>query len=266
MVDKLNEEVLNSVNIQLNFEKDVMPLSMHNEGGSITERHILYALALKLVSKYGKGINLLNILKKELSLNISSKVEEFLLDDNNAYYEYDLLGALKSGIVEKFYIDAQAECPSIQKIIELSNQIGAISAYAYLGDVGDSVTGDKKTQKFEDEYIELLFEVLKELGFNAITYMPSRNTMFQLKRLKELCKKYDFFQISGEDINSPRQNFICEALRNEEFKNLIDSAWTLIGHEKAATINIEEAMFSKRTITEYPNLDERIEYFKKRSI
>ena len=137
MVSGLNEKFLNSINIQIDFEKDVMPLSMCQEGGSITERHILYALALKLVDKYGKGVNLVNALKKELNLNISSKVEEFLLDDNNEYYEYDLLGALKSDMVEKFYIDAKSECPSIREVIDFSKSIGAISAYAYLGDVGD---------------------------------------------------------------------------------------------------------------------------------
>lgn len=42
----------------------------------------------------------------------------------------------------------------------------------------------KKSQKFEDDYLELLFDVIKQLGFNAVTYMPSRNTIEQLKRLK----------------------------------------------------------------------------------
>ena len=55
----------------------------------------------------------------------------------------------------------------MKDVIKLAKEIGAISAYAYLGDVGDSVTGDKKTQKFEDDYIDQLFEVIKELGFNA---------------------------------------------------------------------------------------------------
>lgn len=71
------------------------------------------------------------------------------------------------------------------------------------GDVGDSVTGDKKTQKFEDDYLDQLFDVIKELNFKAVTYMPSRNTMEQLRRVRALCERYGFFQISGEDINSP---------------------------------------------------------------
>lgn len=60
------------------------------------------------------------------------------------YYEYDILGALKSNLVEKFYVDAYAECPDIYELEKVVNDAGAILAYAYLGDVGDSVTGIRK--------------------------------------------------------------------------------------------------------------------------
>ena len=100
--------------------------------------------------------------------------------------------------------------------------------------MSDSVTGDKKAQKFEDSYLPELFEVIHDLGFNAVTYMPSRNTEQQLVRLKEYCAKYGFMEISGEDINSPRQSFVCEALKNPIFENLIDSTWELIKHENEA--------------------------------
>jgi len=262
MIDKINT-IVGPFGITIDFDKDVKPISMNSEGGSITERHLLFALSCKLTEKFGKGEKLIAFLKEDLKLNISSKVEQYLADETNPYYEYDLLGALKSDMVSSFYIDATDECPDIKEVISLAKRIGAISAYAYLGDVVDSVTGDKKAQKFEDDYIELLFEVLKELGFNAVTYMPSRNSLSQLKKVKALCDQYGFFQISGEDINTPRQSFICSALKNEEFRNLIDATWALIGHEKAATENIENGMFSEKTIKAYPDLNDRIEYFKK---
>lgn len=260
MVDKINE-IFKPYGICVDFEKDVVPLSKYHEGGSVTERHVSYALSARLIEKFGKGRKLLDFLKDDLKLNISSKIEKLLSDVNNTFYEYDLLGLIKGELVPMFYIDATAECPDVREVIGLSGKIGAISAYAYLGDVGDSVTGDKKAQKFEDDYLDLVFEVIRKLGFNAVTYMPSRNTMQQLKRVKALCETHGFFQISGEDINSPRQSFICEAQRDEEFKNLLDSTWALIGHEKAATEELENGMFSKKTIEKYPDLNERIKVF-----
>ena len=68
------------------------------------------------------------------------------------------------------------ECPTVAALVDLCREIDAYLCYAYLGDVGDSVTGDKKAQKFEDDYLEDVFECLKETGVKAVTYMPTRNT------------------------------------------------------------------------------------------
>ena len=234
MIDRINE-LTASYRIRTDFDKDVVPLSEFANGGSITERHLLFALAGKITERFGRGEAVVKFLTQDMGINVSGKVKSFLEDSKNPSYEYDLLGALKSNLVEKFYIDADEECPDVTEIVALADRINAFSCYAYLGDVGDSVTGDKKTQKFEDDYLEELFAVVRELKFKAITYMPSRNTMEQLRRVRALCEKYDFFQISGEDINSPRQSFICEAQRNPEFANLYESTMTLIRHEAEAT-------------------------------
>lgn len=230
MIDRINE-LTAPYGIHTDFDKDVVPLSEFVNGGSITERHLLFALSKKITERFGKGEAVVKFLTEDMGIAVSGKVKGFLEDSDNVNYEYDLLGALKSNLVEKFYIDADEECPDVTEMIALAAKINAFSAYAYLGDVGDSVTGDKKTQKFEDDYIDLLFDVIKDLKFKAVTYMPSRNTMEQLRRIRSMCDKYGFFQISGEDINSPRQSFICEAQRNPEFANLYESTMTLIRHE-----------------------------------
>ncbi len=257
MVTKINK-LIESLGIVLDFEKDVIPLSSFEGGGSITERHILYALTLKLIGLKGKGLSMVDFLKKQLKLNVSAKAEGLLTDFSNPHYEYDLLGLLKSELVAGIYIKATDECPDIMEFLQFSDSIGAISSYAYLGDVADSVTGDKKTQKFEDDYIEELFDLIHHLGFKAVTYMPSRNSMSQLDKVRALCGKYSFFQISGEDINSSRQSFICMALRNEKFRNLYDATWALIGHELAATEHLNASMFSLHTVGKYPSLEQRI--------
>lgn len=261
MVAKINQ-LVQEFDIVLDFEADVVPLSQSHEGGSITERHILYALALKLISKFGKGQALVDFLRTKLKLEFGERLEGFLLNQDNPHYAYDLLGVLKGDFVKAFYIPATAETPAITEVVALSNEIGAILAYAYLGDVGDSVTGDKKAQKFEDDYLDELFTILADLGFNAVTYMPSRNTLAQLQRVKQLCTSHEFFEISGEDINSPRQSFICEALAKPEFANLTDSTWALIGHERAATKDLSAALFAPETKTQYPSLPERITVYK----
>jgi len=228
MVEKLNA-YLKPYEIGLDFNTDVLPLSQYSFGGSVTERHISYALAAKLTDK-------------ELPRNF-------------------LLGLFKSQLVDSFYIDADEELPHITDFIALAEKLGAVPAYAYLGDVGVSVTGDKRTQKFEDSYLDELIDYLVKIGMKAVTYMPARNTEKQLERIKALCESTGLFQISGEDINSPLQKFICDKIETPEFKHLIDSAWALIGHELASADGLDKGLFSDETLAAMPDLNERVTYF-----
>lgn len=229
--------------LSLDFDQDVLPLSNYHKGGSVTERHILFALTKKITARYRTPAEVLAFLKDEMKLTLSDKVCAQIAAGNETpeYYEYDILGALKSNMVEKFYIDATEECPKVADFVAMVHKYGGIAAYAYLGDVGQSVTGDKKAQKFEDDYLDELVEVIKEYGFDAITYMPTRNTPEQLARLTKLCEDHGFFQISGEDINSPRQSFRCKALDDPAFGHLIDATYTLIGYENMASQDLAAA-------------------------
>ena len=203
--NRRNRDMLKAINnlagMDLDFERDVLPLSMAHDGGTVTERHLMQALARREDPK------------------------------RSILEEYDRIGRLKMDFIPKVYIDATDECPGFDDFIAFCDSTGGILAYPYLGDVTQSVTGDKKAQKFEDENLDLLFQILNDHGVRAITYMPTRNTDAQLDRLRAMCESYDMMQISGEDINSPRQSFIIEKMKEERFSNLIQSTWHLIEHE-----------------------------------
>ena len=216
--------------LELDYDADVLPLSMSADNGGVTERHLMYALAIKLTEQVGKGTAMVSKLES-LGLTLSQKQKDQMLDEGYPFYACDLLGILKSAFVPKIFIEATDECPKLEDMVALCKKVDAYLCYAYLGDVGDSVTGDKKAQKFEDDYLDDVFECLKEEGVGAVTYMPTRNTAAQLERLRSLCDQYGMFQISGEDINSPRQSFVIKAMENPLFANLIDATWKLIEHE-----------------------------------
>ena len=247
--------------INLDFDKDVYPLSQAKEGGSVTERHLLFALAKKLEDKFGRTDSLMTFLTEDLKLNVPDKIKGYLKDQGNENFLYDLLGVLKAD-TGFFYIDADEEMPECEEFVKLVKSYGAIPAYAYLGDVGDSVTGDKKAQKFEDAFLPELMDELEKSGFLAVAYMPTRNTPEQLQRLMKLCAERGFFEISGEDINSPRQKFACAALALPEYSHLIDSTWALIGHESISTERgLTYGMFGEKAVKEIPDLKERIKYY-----
>jgi len=203
---QMTEGIRRLSGLEIDFDRDVLPLSMFHDGGGVTERHLMQALA-----------------------RAENPGREMLL-------EYDRIGELKKDFIPRVYVDATEECPPIRDYIAFAEKTGGILAYAYLGDVTQSVTGDKKAQAFEDKHLDLLFETINALGIRAVTYMPTRNTDEQLARVRKLCDQYGMMQISGEDINSPRQRFVIEKMKEERFNNLIDSTWQLIKHENGGIL------------------------------
>ena len=218
--------------IRLDYDRDVLPLTQAADGGGVTERHLMYALAKKMVQKAGKGQPMVDYLAS-IGLTLSQKQQAQMLDVSYSFCEYDLLGILKAAFVPRIYVDATDECPNVRDVAALCEKMDALLCYAYLGDVTASVTGDKKAQKFEDDYLDDVIACIKGCGIRAVTYMPTRNTPEQLARLRALCEENGLFQVSGEDINSPRQSFIIRAMENPLFSNLIDATWKLIEHESS---------------------------------
>ena len=258
MVANINA-LISPYGMELDFDRDVYPLSMAEEGGSVTERHICFGLTKKITAAYPDRAAACDFIDRLTGAPMNDKTRTKLLEAPDNFYEYDILGVLKGHLVEKFYVDADEECMNVREFTALAKKLGAVSAYAYLGDVGESPTGDKKAQKFEDDYIEELFDTLRDCAFDAVTYMPSRNTREQLERVMNLCRERGLFQISGEDINSPRQSFICKALA--DYPHLKTAAYALIGQELAATDNLADAMFSDETRARIPDLEERIRLY-----
>ncbi len=236
--------------------------------GTVTERHLLFAIAKRIISKYGKGKSTIAFLEEGLKIPLAEKFRQTLMDTEYPQYEYDLINILKGDFIPKIYHSSygDGEIPPdslpVAKVVQKIRLSGGIPSYCYLGDVGESPTGDKKAQKFEDEYLDQLFPLLKELGFEAIAYMPTRNTTQQLRRVMDLCEKYEFIQISGEDINQPRQKFVCEKLREPMFAHLMDATWALVGHEQAATIDPNDGIYTNKTKKAFPNLKDRLAHFK----
>ena len=254
-------EMMKPYGIKLDFYEHVLPISQYKNGGTVTERHVCCALSHLICEKYKTPREVISFFRNDMKSNVSEKTEAAILENKPEYYIYDILGLLKAELIAEFYVDAFDECPHVEDYIKVAKAAGGIAAYPYLGDVGNSVTGDKRSQKFEDDYLDLVFEEIVRLGFQAVTYMPTRNTRAQLERVMKLCDKYNLLQISGEDINSPRQSFICEALKDPMFAHLIDATWALINHERKSTESEDYGMFSVQNIMQFPDIKDRVKNF-----
>lgn len=244
--------------IILNYERDVVQLARGEEGGSITEWHLLYALAIELINRFGRGQILLRFITQELEIDITEKMRQHLLDvTDNDIYIYDLINVLK-GEVKNFYIDADAECCSILEFLKLAKDIGAIVVYPYMGDIIQNFLGEYRVEKFEDSFLEELLKELKDLGVQAVSFEPSRLTDEQLSKIMRLCDEMGLMQLSGETIYSVRQSFAASILDEEKFAHLRNCVWAAAGNVKALENGLNSSMFSSQTIQSYPKLEERV--------
>lgn len=238
MVDSINAIIGPRKLRTLDFQRDVLSISKAAEGGGVTERHLLSALSTVLIERYGKSADLVTALGRDLGVVPSAKIASLLSDPSNPHYLFDLLGVLKASFLDRIFIQPdEAECVPASRVVDFARSVGAIPAYAYLGDVGESPTGDKKAEKFEDDYLDELFDELARIGYRAVAYMPPRNTVDQLRRVQRLCADRGFMEISGVDINSSRQSFNCPEVLKSEFRHLVDTTWALIAHERLTTVD-----------------------------
>ena len=247
---------------EIDFENDIIAKSKYVEGGGITERHLLAAMAEKIIQKFGQGPRLAEWLKSKMAMSFSPKLGALLSDPGNPHYLYDLLGVLKAGFLPEIYIQPdEKECIPAERVTAFAKSIAAIPAYPYLGDVGESPTGDKKAEKFEDDYLEELFAEIYRLGYHAFTYMPPRNTHAQLSRVRKLSAEWGFMEISGVDINSSRQSFNCPEVLMDGFRHLLDTTWALIAHERFASVDERYGLFSTANPVAQMKLPERLSFY-----
>ena len=237
----------------LDYERDIVPLSEWHNGGSVTERHILLALVTRILQQASPGPAAAAIIESTLGVSLSTDARIRLHDPHNPYYRYDMLDALKQTFLKRFVLPPdEVECPRVRTIVEFGRDIGAIPAYAYLGARDNS----PDTPRFEDDWLDLLMQEIGTIGFLAVTYMPPRNSMTQLRRVRRLCHRHDLIEISGVDINSPRQSFNCPQVMHPEFRHLIASTWALIAHEQSATTG---GIFDPHD--SFPTLEARIAHY-----
>ncbi len=245
MVEKYNE-MLSANGILIDYEKDIASLACVSDGGVVTEEHLLLGVANKILEKFDKGEDIIEFFLGELELELSDEQKKFLRDKFNPGYELDMVDVLRQDLLS-MWVDADEECPDVKEFARIAKETGAILAYSYSGN--------------EEASASELFSVLKNLGFNGISYEHSKLTAEQLEEIRSLCGKLDLLQINGEIINRPRQSFVVEKVNTADFDYLKDVSWAIVGHEKAASVNVEFGMFSKKIIEKFPTLQERVNYF-----
>ena len=254
MVEALNAS-LQEIDVSVSFEKDVLPMSKHSEGGSITELHLASALAKNLVKRYGKGPTLLSFLTDDLGITLSLRIEKKLLNVISPEYMQDLTTSL-TGKVREYYLPAAEECLTLHELQELAKECGGVIVYPYLGDIEQMVFGEIRVEKYEDSYLEELIYELSKAKLSAVSYSPQKNTEQQQQRIKQLCLEYELLELCDGTIYTKHLDVKEPELDPIKYKRLIDCVYAVVGSSNAAEVS--DTMFSESTDARLHILDDKI--------
>ena len=120
----------------------MLPISKYAAGSCVTERHFAHALGEKSPPQPA-GKTPPPSWKMRLRCRFTETKTGFV-GRRQSLLPYDLLGVLKAGLVERVYVPATDECMHVSRLAALAAETGSLFCYPYLGDVTDSVTGDKR--------------------------------------------------------------------------------------------------------------------------
>src|SRR5690606_31433589 len=88
-----------------------------------------------------------------------------------------------------------------------------------------------------------------------------RNTPEQLERVSRLASENGLIEVSGVDINQPRQVFACPELSEPRFAHLNTSTWAMVAHEMLSNADVTLGLLHPHNpLAELP-LNERIERY-----
>ena len=263
MVELLNERV-GKAGVSLSFEQ-VLAKSRADEGGTVTERHILEALGGALVERFGRGASLLSALRRNFGITVPEKFKKHLMDVvGNRNYMGDLAAVLRAE-VPSFYVDAEEELCSILELMRIAEEVGAVVVYPYMGDVEQMVFGELRVQKYEDAFFFELLSELARLGVRGVTYCRSRHSPEQVERVREFAEKLGLLRFSGETLYDRRQTRELEELDPEADRDAIRNAAALLASSHAAAANPDEALFSLAAADKIPDLEQRLDYYAARA-
>ncbi len=247
VVDKLNQLLEGKTAERLNYA-DI--LETRTQSGNVLDRHVTDAL-FDLIHTDARG-DFDGIFNRIGSWwgTITTKEEQALLNAETTYARYiAATGMLRSRLLQRdkpaYFMPSAIECPPIEYLKAMANEEKSLLVYPYLGT--------------EDEYLDDLLPILVQLGFDAISGMPNRNSEAQTKRIRDLAKAAGLPYISGMDVNNLTQEWIDHPWSFD--RELIETAMMLVGHE--AQIRNNREGFNDPAIKEhaFPDFAKRIRVF-----
>ena len=213
MTEKVNS-LLSSIDPSLNLSfDDVLKLTPR---GNVTERHVAQAIIETIRSKFPKEEDQKNLLERLIGE----------ISDEDLSREDKLQNLVRNKLLKAggpAYVEEPEEAfPSIERLVKLFRDYGAIPTYPVLG--------NPITEKEKD--LSFLFDELEEYGIYAVEVIPKRNTRERLQEIIKEAERHGFPVFSGTEHNTKApEPLLDEFSKDPEFLPVFrKGANLLLGH------------------------------------
>ena len=221
------ESTLNAVNkkvvsygISIDFKKDVKPLVQE----VLLSKYVYFDLAKKIIEKFGEGEKSCSFLIEALKMELTETEIGLLCDVTNPYYVYDMANIISDNYT---VFHTFKNYPLPEEIVKIGHDVGAICSYEYVIKRGKGKMSDEERIEFNHRLIKRL----KNIGFDAISFDPSKFSSAVLSDFKKLIKENDLLPINLTRVEFPRRRFDCTCADKELKKDMTDAVYAIVGSE-----------------------------------
>ncbi len=202
---------------------------------------IFVCLAAAIVEKFGSADAITGFLTDKLGVTLSESDIKRLEDTANTYYTVDLAAALYNNY--KLKLPAR-KCKTAREFVSASDSHGAISLLVLSGDENEAVDFALKNN-------------IKGIIFDIDKVNPD----FDAEAFYEKCLSAGILPLARMVCDYPKKKLVHEFKDEKTAELFRETAFAVIGHEITASLNVNDGMFSERSIENTPDLKDRIRLF-----
>ena len=211
---------ISASDLYIDYKKDVKPLV----NDVLLSKYVYFALAEKLVLKFGEGEKTCDFLINTLKMELTDTEKGLLCDKTNPYYVYDLANIISDNYT---VFHSFKNYPSPKEIVDIAHGVGAVCSFEYVLKRGKG----KKTDAELIEYNEKLIAKLKKLHFDAVSFDPSKFSKPVLEKFKKLLKDNQLLPLNLTRVEFPRRRFDCACADPELKRDMTEAVYAIVGSE-----------------------------------
>lgn len=250
-ISAVNKKV-EACGITISFKDDVLPIIQNKRDKVLLSKYVYFALADKMIAKFGQGEKCCDFLREKLNMEISELEASLLADQTNPFYIYDLANIISDNYI---VFGAEKHYEKAEKIITLGHSVGAICSFEYA--LHKFTKNLSQTELIE--YNRKLIKNLKAMGFDAVSFDPSKLPEAVLNDFVSQLKNNEMLLVSLSRVEFPRRRFDEIKATGALKSKMIEAMYVIVGSEICENSGDEGFVNSDKL--NFKTFDEKVKLF-----